>query len=83
MPRGGVPGESRVSLNSRSSVGFSTFNAWEDTAFPPTKKERGKERSRSVDSTQFVLLLLKLFRLQCSFLSLPFFFLPGFPHKLA
>lgn len=38
-----------------------------------------------MDSTQFVLLLLKLFRLQCSFSPrrFLFIFLPGFPPKLA
>lgn len=66
MPRGGVPGESRVSLNFRSGVGFSTLMLGRTPRFLQLRK-RGKERSRPVDSTQFVLLLLILFILQWSF----------------
>lgn len=43
MPRGGVPGESRVSLNSRSGVGFSTLMLGRTLQFLQLRKREGKK----------------------------------------
>lgn len=43
MPRGGVPGESCVSLNSRSSVGFSTLMLGRTPYFLQVRKREGKK----------------------------------------